>query len=171
MDALRASSALLKANTCNNQTRKGSAVKPLIPIAVTARLALASVSCRAATDPRPLQPNAPRTVIVSEADTMTVIRAGLLQSTLIVLPFEEKVANDFAGDTVDWIFDGGHVAGRFISVKPKVANGSTDIHIVPVKVGTIVLATVPRYKIRIQEWRDAGIVAHTSIYKLHPSYT
>ena len=36
----------------------------------------------------------------------------------------------FGGDTVDWVFDGGHVASRFISVKPKVANGSTDIHIV-----------------------------------------
>jgi type IV secretory pathway VirB9-like protein len=47
-----------------------------------------------------------------------------------VLPAEEKVANVFAGDTVDWVFDGGHVASRFISVKPKVANGSTDIHIV-----------------------------------------
>jgi len=67
---------------------------------------------------------------VSEADTPPVIRAGLLQSTLIVLPAEEKVANVFAGDTVDWVFDGGHVASRFISVKPKVANGSTDIHIV-----------------------------------------
>jgi hypothetical protein len=55
-----------------------------------------------------------------------VIRAGLLQSTLIVLPAEEKVANVFAGDTVDRVFDGGHVASRFISVKPKVANGSTD---------------------------------------------
>ena len=36
--------------------------------------------------------------------------------TLIVLPAEEKVANVFAGDTVNWIFDGGHVASRFISV-------------------------------------------------------
>ena len=58
------------------------------------------------------------------------IRAGLLQSTLIVLPTEEKVANVFAGDTVNWIFDGGHVASRFISVKPKTANAATDIHIV-----------------------------------------
>jgi type IV secretory pathway VirB9-like protein len=62
--------------------------------------------------------------------TPPVIRAGLLQSTLIVLPAEEKVANVFAGDTVDWVFDGGHVASRFISVKPKMANSSTDIHIV-----------------------------------------
>ena len=35
------------------------------------------------------------------------------------------------GDTVDWVFDGGHVASRFISVKPKtLPNSSTDIHIV-----------------------------------------
>jgi len=104
-------------------------MKPLIPIVVSAGLALASAQCHAA-DTHPLQPNAPRTVTVSEADTPPVIRAGLLQSTLIVLPAEEKVANVFAGDTVDWVFDGGHVASRFISVKPKVANGSTDIHIV-----------------------------------------
>jgi type IV secretion system protein VirB9 len=31
---------------------------------------------------------------------------------------------------VDWVFDGGHVASRFISVKPKLANATTDIHIV-----------------------------------------
>ena len=107
-------------------------MKPLIPIIVTAGLALApfSVQCRAATEPHPLQANAPRTVMVSEADTPPVIRACLLQSTLIILPSEEKVANVFAGDTVDWVFDGGHVASRFISIKPKVANGSTDIHIV-----------------------------------------
>src|ERR1700727_2358267 len=104
-------------------------MKPLIPIVVSAGLALASAA-RQAADTHPLQPNAPRTVTVSEADTPPVIRAGLLQSTLIVLPAEEKVANVFAGDTIDWIFDGGRVASRFISVKPKVANGSTDIHIV-----------------------------------------
>src|SRR5258708_6938955 len=107
-------------------------MKPLIPIVVSAGLALASASgpCHAATDAPLLHPNAPRTVTVSEADTPPGIRAGLLQSTLIVLPAEEKVANVFAGDTVDWVFDGGHVASRFISVKPKVANGSTDVHIV-----------------------------------------
>lgn len=103
------------------------------PIILTAGLALAStaVPSSAATEPhRPLQANAPRTVTVLEADAPPVIRAGLLQSTLLVLPAEEKVANVFAGDTVDWVFDGGHVASRFISVKPKVANGSTDIHII-----------------------------------------
>jgi type IV secretory pathway VirB9-like protein len=69
-------------------------------------------------------------VTLVESQAPPVVRAGLLQSTLIVLPAEEKVANVFAGDTVDWVFDGGHVASRFISVKPKTANTSTDIHIV-----------------------------------------
>ena len=59
-----------------------------------------------------------------------MVRAALLQSTLIELPPEEKVANVFAGDTVDWVFDGGHVASRFISIKPTIANSMTDIHII-----------------------------------------
>ena len=41
-----------------------------------------------------------------------------------------KGCNGLAGDTVDWVFDGGHVPSRFISIKPKVANGTTDVHIV-----------------------------------------
>jgi type IV secretory pathway VirB9-like protein len=105
-------------------------MKPPIPIVVSLGLTLASMSLHAMTPAHPLQPSAPRTVAVSESQTPPVIRAGLLQSTLIVLPAEEKVANVFAGDTVDWVFDGGHVASRFISVKPKTAGGSTDIHIV-----------------------------------------
>jgi type IV secretion system protein VirB9 len=59
-----------------------------------------------------------------------VIRAGLLQSTLILLPDEEKIETVFGGDTVDWVFDGGHVASRFISIKAKLANATTDIHII-----------------------------------------
>ena len=105
-------------------------MRPPILVSVGLGLMLASGSLHAATDSRPLQPNAPRTVIVSEAATPPEVRAGLLQSTLIVLPAEEKVANVFAGDTVNWIFDGGHVASRFISVKPKTANTGTDIHII-----------------------------------------
>jgi type IV secretion system protein VirB9 len=105
-------------------------MKPPIPIAVALHLALTTVSLHAVGPTHPLQPSAPRTVTVSESQAPPVIRAGLLQSTLIVLPAEEKVANVFAGDTVDWVFDGGHVASRFISVKPKTADGSTDIHIV-----------------------------------------
>jgi type IV secretion system protein VirB9 len=103
---------------------------PPIPVAVLFSIALAAFSAHAATEPHSLQPSAPRTVIVTEAETPPQVRAGVLQSTLIVLPTEEKVANVFAGDTVNWIFDGGHVASRFISVKPKTANAATDIHIV-----------------------------------------
>jgi type IV secretory pathway VirB9-like protein len=105
-------------------------MKPPILIFVTCGLALVSAAGHAATEPHHLEPAAPRTVTVSEADAPPTIRAGLLQSTLIMLPAEEKVANVFAGDTVDWVLDGGHVASRFISVKPKVANSTTDIHIV-----------------------------------------
>ena len=102
-----------------------------VVIILTCGLTLAATS-HASTTPEPhhLQPNAPRTVTVSESDTPPVIRAGLLQSTLILLPAEEKIATVFGGDTVDWVFDGGHVASRFISIKPKVANTTTDIHIV-----------------------------------------
>jgi type IV secretory pathway VirB9-like protein len=105
-------------------------VKPPIFLIVSCGLALASAAHATTPEPHHLQPSAPRTVIVSEADTPPVIRAGLLQSTLILLPAEEKIATVFGGDTVNWVFDGGHVASRFISVKPKVAGVSTDVHIV-----------------------------------------
>jgi type IV secretory pathway VirB9-like protein len=106
-------------------------VNPLIPVFVALGLGLPiATQAFAASDSHHLEPNAPRTVTVSETETPPVIRTGLLQSTLILLPAEEKVATVFGGDTVGWVFDGGHVASRFISVKPKVANGATDIHIV-----------------------------------------
>ena len=107
-------------------------MKPPILAFVTFGFTLATASANAVTAPEPhhLQPNAPRSVTVTEAETPPVIRAGLLQSTLILLPAEEKIATVFGGDTVDWVFDGGHVASRFISVKPKLANATTDIHIV-----------------------------------------
>jgi type IV secretory pathway VirB9-like protein len=108
-------------------------MKPTLPLFLACGLALtgaASASGPSTPAPKPLAPSAPRTVVVSEADTPPVVRAGLLQSTLILLPSEEKVANVFAGDTVDWVFDGGHVASRFISIKPKVANSTTDVHII-----------------------------------------
>ena len=109
-------------------------MKPPILIFVASGLALtasvASASGPTTPEQKHLQPNAPRTITVSEADTPPVVRAGLLQSTLILLPDPEKVANVFAGDTVDWVFDGGHVASRFISIKPKLANSTTDVHII-----------------------------------------
>lgn len=106
-------------------------MKPPIIISVSLGLALANAAhCLAATDPHNLRPSAPRYITVSEAAAPPVVRAALLQSTLILLPAEEKVATVFGGDTVNWVFDGGHVASRFISVKPKIANAATDIHIV-----------------------------------------
>lgn len=77
-----------------------------------------------------IQANAPRSIVIVETEAPPVIRTGLLQSTLILLPAEEKVATVFGGDTSSWVFDGGHVASRFISIKPKVANSTTDVHIV-----------------------------------------
>jgi type IV secretion system protein VirB9 len=106
-------------------------VKPPILIFVSAGLAFATATAFAAPDQaRPLAPSAPRTITVSAADAPPVIRAGLLQSTLIALPPEERVATVFGGDTVNWAFDGGHVPSRFLSIKPKVANATTDIHII-----------------------------------------
>ena len=105
-------------------------MKPPIILILTFGLGFGAAAHAATDQPHHLEPAAPRTVTVSETDTPPAIRAGLLQSTLIMLPAEEKVANVFAGDTVNWVFDGGHVASRFISVKPKVANATTDIHIV-----------------------------------------
>jgi type IV secretory pathway VirB9-like protein len=107
-------------------------MKPPMILAVTSFLSLACGVAQASPAPEPhhLQPNAPRSVTISEAQTPPVIRAGLLQSTLILLPTEEKIATVFGGDTVAWVFDAGHVASRFISVKPKLANAATDIHIV-----------------------------------------
>jgi len=99
-------------------------------ISIIALAATTATSFAAPSDDHHLLPNAPRTVVVLETETPPVIRAGLLQSTLIMLPPEEKVATVFGGDTVDWVFDGGHVASRFISIKPKLANSSTDVHIV-----------------------------------------
>lgn len=107
-------------------------MKPPILIFVIVGLALtaAATTGYASTEPHHLEATAPRTVVVSATAAPPVVRAALLQSTLIVLPPQEKVANVFAGDTVDWAFDGGHVASRFISIKPKVANSMTDVHII-----------------------------------------
>jgi type IV secretion system protein VirB9 len=109
-------------------------MKPPILIFVACGLTFAATAASASGPGSPnqkhLQPNAPRTIAVSETATPPVVRAGLLQSTLILLPDQEKVANVFAGDTVDWVFDGGHVASRFISIKPKLADSTTDVHIV-----------------------------------------
>lgn len=105
-------------------------MKPLIPVTVALSLALVSASGRATTKPSLPQPDSPRTVVVSAKAAPPVIDTALLESTLIVLPKQEKVANVYAGDTVNWVFDGGHLPSRFLSVKPRVAGAETDVHII-----------------------------------------
>jgi len=105
-------------------------MRPPLPVAIGLGLLMTANPTHALSDSQPLQPSAARSIAITEAGTPAEVRTGLLQSTLILLPAEEKVANVFAGDTVDWVFDAGHLPSRFISVKPKLANSSTDVHIV-----------------------------------------
>jgi type IV secretion system protein VirB9 len=93
--------------------------------------ALLAVNAHAA-PPTTVQQKAPRTVEVSNTAAPPVIRTSLNESTLLELPPEEKVATVFGGNTDDWIFNAGHVASRFISVKPKAsaAKSSTNVHII-----------------------------------------
>ena len=97
-------------------------------IAATAVLA----ACAYAAPVVQAQQKAPRTVQVSATTAPPVIRTSLNESTLLELPAEEKVATIFGGNTDDWIFNAGHVASRFISVKPKAtaAKSSTNVHII-----------------------------------------
>ncbi len=104
-------------------------MKPPLILVVSCGLLIAATA-HAADQPKHLDPSAPRTITVSESEAPPLIRAGLLQSTLILLPNEEKVTTVFGGDIINWIVDGGHVASRFVSVKPKVVNAATDIHII-----------------------------------------
>ncbi len=78
------------------------------------------------------QGKAPRTVQVSATTAPPVIRTILNQSTLLELPAEEKVATIFGGNTDDWLINAGHVASRFVSVKPKAAaaKSTTNLHII-----------------------------------------
>ena len=76
-------------------------MKPLIPIFVAFGLGFTTLTHGlVAETPHHLMPNAPRTVTVSESTTPPIVRAAVLQSTLILLPAEEKVATVFGGDTV-----------------------------------------------------------------------
>ena len=80
----------------------------ILPILFVACGVLSGSLANATTPPgKHLQPNAPRTVTVSDTEQPPVILTGQLQATLIVLPPEEKVATVFGGDTVNWVFDGG----------------------------------------------------------------
>jgi type IV secretion system protein VirB9 len=102
---------------------------PLLVLASAMLAGPAFAAPQPQTQPHP-QAGPPRTVSIVSSGTPPVIRTALLESTLIELPAEEKVATVFGGDTVDWAFDAGHVASRFISVKPKTKDSSTNLHIV-----------------------------------------
>ena len=93
-------------------------------------IAAAAISTAGFAQTQHLQPNAPRTLVITDSAPPPVVRVGLLQSTLFELPTGEKVVTVFGGDTNSWIFDAGHVASRYVSVKPKIADETTDVHIV-----------------------------------------
>lgn len=80
----------------------------------------------------PVPPHAPRTIQYSSTAAPPIIRVLLNESTLLVLPPEEKVATVFGGNTEDWAFNAGHVATRYVSVKPRAeaAKTSTNVHII-----------------------------------------
>jgi type IV secretory pathway VirB9-like protein len=103
-------------------------MKTSLLIAASALLAVNAYAAQ----PSTVQQKAPRTVEMSNTSAPPVIRTSLNESTLLELPAEEKVATVFGGNTDDWIFNAGHVASRFISVKPKAsaAKSSTNVHII-----------------------------------------
>ena len=70
-----------------------------------------------------------RTVKVTQKSTVA-INTGVLQSTLLVLPEEEKIAAVFEGDKENWRYDTTKVSGRFLSVKPTAPGVMTDLHII-----------------------------------------
>ena len=80
----------------------------------------------------PAPTKAPRTIQYSSTEAPPIIRVLLNESTLLELPPEEKVATVFGGNTQDWIFSAGHVASRFVSVKPRAeaAKTTTNVHII-----------------------------------------
>jgi type IV secretory pathway VirB9-like protein len=93
-------------------------------------IAAAAVSTAGFAQTPHLQPSAPRTLVITDSAPPPVVRVSLLQSTLFELPTGEKVVTVFGGDTNSWIFDAGHVASRYVSIKPKIADETTDVHIV-----------------------------------------
>lgn len=66
-----------------------------------------------------------RTVAVHTKDVIPV-NAQLRETTLIVLPQEEKVMTVYCGDKDNWVIDGTE---NFVTVKPAKSGAHTDIHI------------------------------------------
>jgi len=87
----------------------------------------------AAADIHPVTP-AP---IVQEARTVRVtlkstvpIHASILESTLLVLPEEEKIVEVFVGDKEFWHFETTKISTRYLSIKPLAPGVKTDLHII-----------------------------------------
>ncbi len=70
-----------------------------------------------------------RSLRVNEKATVT-INTSVLQSTLLVLPENEKIMSVFDGDKENWRFDTTKMPGRFLSVKPVAPGVSTDLHLI-----------------------------------------
>lgn len=66
-----------------------------------------------------------RTISVHVKDVIPV-NAQLRETTLIVLPQEEKVMTVYCGDKDNWVIDGTE---NFVTVKPAKSGAHTDIHI------------------------------------------
>ena len=101
-------------------------------ISKTLLILIAAASLYAAETPAP--PKSPtanpgRSVHVTEK-TAPAIHSAVYQSTLIVLPEEEKITAVFEGDKENWHVETTKVPTRFLSVKPTAKNVATDLHIV-----------------------------------------
>ena len=69
-------------------------------------------------------------VVQASEKTVITIRTAVLESTLLTLPENEKVAITFAGDTKNWLIQATKVPTRYLSVKPMVAHTQTNLHII-----------------------------------------
>lgn len=66
-----------------------------------------------------------RTIAVHAKDVIPV-NAQIRETTLIVLPQQEKVMTVYCGDKDNWVIDGTE---NFVTVKPAKAGAHTDVHI------------------------------------------
>ena len=66
-----------------------------------------------------------RTIAVHAKDVIPV-NAQIQETTLIVLPQEEKVMTVYCGDKDNWVIDGTE---NFVTVKPAKPGAHTDVHI------------------------------------------
>jgi len=94
-----------------------AAVQLVIPAAYSATPSPAPVTSEA------------RTVKVTLKSTVP-IHTSILESTLLVLPDEEKIAEVFVGDKEFWHFETTKVSTRYLSIKPLAAGVKTDLHII-----------------------------------------